>query len=108
MQHFKSEGDALAYIKAELLATLGDDLERMEGRESQHCEDSDRAEMRNRIADLESIMPRLQIVESQYAAGYEAQGAGFKWWNNPHPSGSVSSYEWDNGHSAARRDRMNP
>jgi hypothetical protein len=60
--HFKSEAAALAYIKAELLPTLNDDLTRMNFSESRHYEDSDREEMRNRIADLESIMPRIGIV----------------------------------------------
>lgn len=60
-QHFPDESAALEYIRAELLATLQDDLDRMEREESQHYSDEDRDEMRARIADLESIMPRLCI-----------------------------------------------
>lgn len=62
MKLFSDESDALAYIKAELLATLEDDLSNMEGPERQHYDDADREEMRNRIADLESIMPRLTLA----------------------------------------------
>jgi len=61
MKHFANEDAALQYIRDELLATLRDDLENMEGREARHYEDSDRAEMRDRIADLESVMPRLMV-----------------------------------------------
>jgi hypothetical protein len=61
MKHFPDETAALDYIRDELLATLRDDLDRMEGGESQHYEDADRAEMRDRISDLESVMPRLML-----------------------------------------------
>ena len=61
LQYFKDESAALEYIRAELLATLRDDLDRQEGEESQHYSDDDRQEMRARIADLESVMPRLCI-----------------------------------------------
>lgn len=62
MQHFTDEAAAIAYIKDELISTLQDDLYRMEGKESASYEDEDREEMRARIADLEAIMPRLQLA----------------------------------------------
>lgn len=62
LQFWKTEAEALDYIRAEFLATLRDDLDRMEREERQHYEDSDREEMRARIADLESIMPRLTVT----------------------------------------------
>lgn len=111
MKHFPTEDAALQYIRDELLATLRDDLERMEGRESQHYEDSDRAEMRDRISDLESVIPRLMIVPDDltpgalYTAGYNAEQAGVDSWQNPHRSGSVAAYEWDAGHTGAHRLR---
>lgn len=61
LQFFPNDAAALAYIRSELLATLRDDLARQEGEERHHYDDADRAEMRARIADLESIMPRLQL-----------------------------------------------
>ena len=36
-------------------------------------------------------------------AGLMAQRNGVKWWQNPHPGGSVESYEWDKGHTMGRR-----
>lgn len=62
LQFWKTEAEVLDYIRNEFLATLNDDLERMEGAERQHYEDEDREEMRARIADLESIMPRLTVT----------------------------------------------
>ncbi|UTC28669.1 hypothetical protein MARCHEWKA_01560 [Brevundimonas phage vB_BpoS-Marchewka] len=35
-------------------------------------------------------------------AGYAAARRGVKWWNNPHPSGSVEAYTWDRGHTRYR------
>lgn len=35
--------------------------------------------------------------------GYDAQRAGVVWWNNPHTSGSRAAYQWDRGHTLARR-----
>lgn len=64
LKHFANTAAALAYIQSEFLDTLRDDLANMEGRESDVYEDEDRQEMRDRIADLESIMPRLMIKES--------------------------------------------
>lgn len=39
------------------------------------------------------------------AAGAAACRAGVKWWNNPHPSGSVAAYQWDTGHTRVRTGR---
>lgn len=61
MKHFETEGDALAYVMPELIATLEDDLGRMEGAESQHYEDEERAEMKARIADLRQIEPYVTL-----------------------------------------------
>lgn len=44
-------------------------------------------------------------MENQYLAGVEAERAGTKWWHNPNPSGSAAAYEWDKGHTDARRLR---
>lgn len=41
-------------------------------------------------------------AEALRTAGVLAERQGVKWWNNPHPSGSVDAYEWDKGHTAAR------
>jgi hypothetical protein len=41
----------------------------------------------------------------EYLAGTQAERDGIKWWNNPYPSGGVASYEWDKGHTGARRLR---
>lgn len=65
MQHFTDEAAALAYIKDELISTLQDDLYRMEGKDSASYEDEDRDEMRARIADLEAIMPRMQLADAE-------------------------------------------
>lgn len=43
------------------------------------------------------------MENANYQAGFAAHGAGVKWWNNPHPSGSIDAYEWDQGHTAARQ-----
>jgi hypothetical protein len=44
----------------------------------------------------------LDEVQDVHAQGEQAHHDGVKWWNNPHPSGSVKSYIWDQGHTAAR------
>lgn len=44
-------------------------------------------------------------MKNQYDAGVEAELAGVKWWQNPNPSGSVAAYQWDQGHTDARRLR---
>ena len=62
MQYFTNEAAALAYIQAEFMATLEDDLGNMEHSEREHYTDEDRDQMRARIADLQAIMPRLHIA----------------------------------------------
>jgi uncharacterized protein (DUF1786 family) len=57
MQLFHDPEGALAYAMSEIVATLHDDLERMENSERQHYTDDDRDEMRARIADIEAIAP---------------------------------------------------
>ena len=55
MRHFESKASALAYVYSELIATLQDDLDRMEGSEREHYTNEDRAEMIARIADIEEL-----------------------------------------------------
>jgi len=38
-----------------------------------------------------------------HRAGHDAHHAGVKWWENPHKSGSPEAYDWDAGHSIARK-----
>jgi len=50
-------------------------------------------------------MAALKTPEEQRAPqidGAEAHKAGVKWWENPHPSGSVAAFQWDTGHTMAR------
>lgn len=35
--------------------------------------------------------------------GRAAFASGAKWWNNPHESGSTAAYDWDQGHTFARK-----
>jgi len=62
MKHFETRDDALAYVMPEFLATLRDDLERMEGSEQEHYTDADRDEMRNRLSDLEAIESDVMLA----------------------------------------------
>ena len=57
--HFESPAEVVAYIGAEIVATLEDDLARMQGEESQHYTDEERAEMVNRISDVRTLAPDL-------------------------------------------------
>ena len=68
LQHFTGLGDVLCYITSELLATLQDDLIRMDGREAEHYDDEDRETMRRKIADIEKIAP---FIEQLHMAGSE-------------------------------------
>jgi len=47
----------------------------------------------------------MGMSESISLAGYEAARAGTKWWKNPHPSGSLEAYQWDNGHTRHRTNQ---
>lgn len=38
-----------------------------------------------------------------WTQGAKAKYEGIEWWKNPYPSGSVVAYEWDQGHTAARK-----
>ena len=62
MKHFKNPQEALAYVMPELIATLQDDLERMCCEEWDQYEESDRAEMRSKIADLEAIQDDVVLL----------------------------------------------
>lgn len=55
LKHFESVDDVKAYIVSELLATLEDDLHRMCGEEWNDYTDADRAEMEDRISDIEMV-----------------------------------------------------
>ncbi|MFP3556380.1 hypothetical protein SB861_37555 [Paraburkholderia sp. SIMBA_049] len=59
-QHFASRDDVVQYIGNELLSSLQDDLSRMEREERRHYTDEDRQEMRNRIADVQAVIPTLR------------------------------------------------
>ena len=41
-------------------------------------------------------------MTAEFMNGYAAARRGVKWWDNPHPSGSVLAYEWDRGHTRCR------
>ena len=56
LSHFASIEDAVNYMTHELIATLQDDLGRMEREERQHYTDEDREVMRKRLADLETVV----------------------------------------------------
>lgn len=62
LKHFDGVPAVLAYVTSELLDTLRDDLSKQEGDESEHYTDEDRQEMRDRIADIESISPVVESV----------------------------------------------
>lgn len=65
LNHFASIAEAVTYMTTELLATLRDDLARMEKQEREHYTDEDRETMRLRIADLESV---ADLVEQAFKA----------------------------------------
>jgi hypothetical protein len=45
----------------------------------------------------------LTCQDPKFTEGAKAHADGVKWWDNPYPSGSPAAYEWDKGHTAARR-----
>lgn len=55
LKHFKTHDEVMSFVESELLATLRDDLDRMEGNEAHHYTDEDREELRNKIADIETV-----------------------------------------------------
>lgn len=40
-----------------------------------------------------------------FKAGYEAEKGGVRWYQGPHKGGSIEAYEWDQGHTVARKER---
>jgi hypothetical protein len=58
--HFPDLQAAVSYVVHELLSTLQDDLQKMEGIEAKHYGDEDRQEMNDRIADIEAIGPFIE------------------------------------------------
>lgn len=54
-KHFANEADATAWAITELLATLRDDLVRMEGYERKHYTNEDRKTMREKISDIAKL-----------------------------------------------------
>jgi hypothetical protein len=69
MNYFDNEQAALDYVMPELIATLQDDLDGMESDEAQHYEDTDREDMRNKIADLKAISDRVTLAPAVDASG---------------------------------------
>lgn len=63
LQHFGTTGDALDFIKSEILSTMETDLERMTSWESQHYDDESRDAMRAKIADIKAILPFVTLSE---------------------------------------------
>lgn len=61
MQHFDTEQDAIAFAMPQLVATLKDDLSRMEVDEVLFYTDEDREVMKAKIADIEEIEPRVIV-----------------------------------------------
>lgn len=47
----------------------------------------------------------LTCQSKEFTAGAKACAGGVDWWNNPYPSGSTAAYEWDKGHTAARKSK---
>jgi hypothetical protein len=61
LKHFADVQAVLDYVFSELSSTLEDDLNRMAGEERRHYTTADRKAMRDRIADIRAIEPRVQI-----------------------------------------------
>lgn len=59
LKHFDSVTSAVSYAVEELASSLREDLDRMKGEERRFYETADRREMRNRIADMDTIAPLL-------------------------------------------------
>jgi len=62
LKHFTDEREVLSWALTELLATLRDDLDRMERAERKHYTNEDRREMREKIRDIEHIEPRAVVL----------------------------------------------
>lgn len=60
LKFFDDTQTALSYAASELVATLEDDLNRMQGSEREHYSNEDRAKMRARIADLKTVSPLIE------------------------------------------------
>ena len=56
LEYFSAASGAIAYIQDEIVATLEEDLSRMERDERRHYTDEDRAEMRARINDVQLVI----------------------------------------------------
>ena len=61
LRHFDTPAAVLAYITGELVATLTEDLHRMEGPERQHYTTEDRTELRRKIADVNATIPFITL-----------------------------------------------
>lgn len=61
MRHFKTDAAAIDFALPELIATLKDDLSRMQNEEVLHYTDEDRQSMADKIADLEEITERVTL-----------------------------------------------
>jgi len=65
--HFPDLQAAVSYVVHELLSTLQDDLQKMEGSNADHYDDANRQEMKNRIADIETIAPLIENLPALHA-----------------------------------------
>lgn len=68
LNFFASIAEAAAYMAEELLATLNEDLRRMERKEFHFYSDADREEMRARIGDLEEVAPLVAAAFAEKSA----------------------------------------
>lgn len=73
MRHFTNRSEALDYVFCEVIATLQDDLDRMEW--SERYAEADRDEMKARIADIEELAGARTQIEAlkrtiTYASDY--------------------------------------
>lgn len=63
LKHFDSIAAVVGYIGPELVATLRDDLGRMEGEERKHYTNDDRKTMKAKISDIEAVIPNLHHLD---------------------------------------------
>lgn len=93
LKHFSTKADVLAYVADEILATLNDDLERMEGGDAQHYTDEECETMRAKIADIESVDDLIrgaaETVYDDSSAVIRAARGVFANWNRGDLAGAL-------------------
>jgi len=62
LKHFVTTGAVVSYVTGELLATMRDDLDRMQNSERQHYTDQDRQDKKDKIRDVEAIEDFLVVA----------------------------------------------